>query len=166
MSARKEEREKARKKLERNEIRSTWWTTNGAVILFFFRHRHVARSKRTRCHFRWIRERERERRKRKKSLSVMHKQFTTVRRYAFSSFSHQHHHHRNFFAFHICLIRKQDITCLSRPFSLYTHMHTTSYAICFVTHAISHASTNSLQIFLSSFRFFSSSSSFFFLLFW
>jgi len=166
MSARKEEREKARKKLERNEIRSTWWTTNGAVILFFFRHRHVARSKRTRCHFRWIREREREREGREKNhcLSCINSSLRFVDMlfllFLISIIIIP------FFLPHICLIRKQEITCLSRPFSLYTHMHTTSYAICFVTHAISHASTNSLQIFLSSFRFFSSSSSFFFLLFW
>jgi hypothetical protein len=50
---------------------------------------------------------------------------------------------------------------LSLSFSLYTHMHTTSYAICFVTHAISHACTNSLVFlflpFFLSFSFFSCS---------
>ena len=58
----------------------------------------------------------------------------------------------------ICLTRKTGNNLSFFPsFSLYTHMHTASYAICFVTHAISHACTNSLLL-----HFFSSASFFFF----
>jgi hypothetical protein len=44
---------------------------------------------------------------------------------------------------HIWLALKQEITCLS--LFHYTHTHTTSYAMRFVTHAISHASASSLR---------------------
>jgi len=139
------------KKMERNEIRSTWWTTNDAVILSFpiyiiyicrsfvdrVLHRIVASThKHARCQFRWMQKIRDTNIWEEKSLSFMHKQHTV----ADMLFFLPHHPSTSFLLLRVLLLllpsrfsysyifvclKKQEITC-PLLFLSYTY-----YIVCY-----------------------------------
>ncbi len=145
-------RRESEKKMERNEIRSTWWTTNDAVILSFpiyniyicrsfvdrVLHRIVASThKHARCQFRWMQKIRDTNIWEEKSLSFMHKQHTVVDMLFFSSSSSIYFFFASSCSFtsssfstsliltYLVCLKKQEITC-PLLFLSYTY-----YIVCY-----------------------------------